>query len=200
MAAFQWFVDLQVREGVVPNAVAESAESSESRFLNGRLAMLFNSRRGVPTYRTIQDLNWDVAPLPNGPVQAGILHSDGYCMAASTADKGAAWAFVEFANSPEGQLLVAETGRTVPSLVTVANSPQFLAPLKAPANSAVFVETIATLRRVPTMTTWAGVEETASREIERAFYGLATVEEAAATAARLAQPYFDAQPVNDRSD
>ena len=190
MAAFQWFVDLQVREGIVPNATAESAESSESRFLNGRLAMLFNSRRGVPTYRTIKDLSWNVAPLPRGPVQAGILHSDGYCMAAGTADKGAAWAFIEFANSPAGQLLVAETGRTVPSLVTVANSPEFLAPAEAPANSAVFVDTIPTLRRVPTMTTWAGIEETASREIERAFYGFATVKEAAAAAANLTQPYF----------
>ncbi|MFC1976082.1 ABC transporter substrate-binding protein [Chloroflexota bacterium] len=46
LAAFQWFVDLQVKEHVVPDAVAESAETSESRFLNGRLAMYFNSRRG----------------------------------------------------------------------------------------------------------------------------------------------------------
>ena len=57
LAAFQWFVDLQVKEQVVPDAAAEAAESSESRFLNGRLAMYFNSRRGVPTYRTIKTFN-----------------------------------------------------------------------------------------------------------------------------------------------
>ena len=34
---------------VAPDAAAEKAESSESRFLNGRLAMFLNSRRGVPT-------------------------------------------------------------------------------------------------------------------------------------------------------
>ena len=41
------------------------------------------------------------------------------------------------------------------------------------------------------MTTWIAIEETANKEIERAFYGQVTVAEAAATAAALAQPYFD---------
>lgn len=41
------------------------------------------------------------------------------------------------------------------------------------------------------MTTWTGIEETASKEIERAFYGQVSVEEAAAAAISLTQPYFD---------
>src|SRR4030065_478500 len=49
--AFQWFVDLQVREHVVPDAAAEQVEPGENRFMNGRLAMFFNSRRGGTTYR-----------------------------------------------------------------------------------------------------------------------------------------------------
>ncbi len=190
LEAFQWFVNLQVKEHVVPDAATESAESSESRFLNGRLAMLFNSRRGVPTYRTIENLDWDVAPLPGGKERTGILHSDGYCMAASTADKSSAWAFIEYANSPAGQAMVAATGRTVPSLIQVAESPNFLDSLQPPTNSAVFVNTVPLLRRVPIMTTWAGIEEAASREIERAFYGQASVEDAAATARDLTQPFF----------
>lgn len=191
LAAFQWFVDLQVKEGVVPDAVAESAEESEARFLNGRLAMFFNSRRGVPTYRTIESFQWDVAPLPRGEQAAGILHSDGYCMAAATANKEAAWTFIEYANSVAGQELVARSGRTVPSLRAVADSPAFLDPEQPPANSRIFVETIPVIRRVPVMTTWVAIEETANKEVERAFYGEASVEEAAAAAAALTQGYFD---------
>ncbi len=190
LSAFQWFVDLQVKENVVPDAVAESAESSESRFLHGRLGMLLNSRRGVPTYRTITSFDWDVAPLPRGRQPAGILHSDGYCMAAATKDKEAAWTFIEYANSVEGQTLVSASGRTVPSLVSVANSAAFLNPDQPPANSIIFVNTIPLLRAVPVMTTWAGIEETASREIERAFYGQASVKEAAAMANTLTRPFF----------
>ena len=191
LAAFQWFVDLQVKEHVVPDAVSESAEDGESRFLNGRLAMYFNSRRGVPTYRTITSFTWDVAPLPQGETAASILHSDGYCMAQATQNKDAAWTFIEFANSAEGQTLVATSGRTVPSLVSVASSEAFLAPDQPPANSRIYIDTIPTLRWVPIMTTWIGIEETAGQEVERAFYGQATVEEAAATAVTLTQPFFD---------
>jgi multiple sugar transport system substrate-binding protein len=192
LEAFRWFVGLQVREHVVPDAVAEAAESIESRFLNGRLGMILNSRRAVPTYRTIEDFVWDVAALPRGPRgAAGILHSDGFCMAAQAKNKEAAWSFIEYANSAKGQTLLAASGRTVPSRHDVAESSAFLDPNLPPANSRVWIDTMPILRGVPIMSTWAGIEETASREIERAFYGQASVEEAAAAAQFLAQPYFE---------
>ncbi len=191
LETFQWFVDLQVKEGVVPSALAESAEESQSRFLNGTLGMILNSRRGVPTYRTIQSFDWDVAPLPRGKQAAGILHSDGYCMANRTENKAAAWKFIEFANSFEGQSVIVKSGRTVPSRIAVAESEAFLDSTKRPANSRVYVDTVPILGRVPLMTTWISVEETASKEIERAFYGDATVQEAAATAIKNTQTYFD---------
>ncbi|MCO5205766.1 MAG: sugar ABC transporter substrate-binding protein [Anaerolineae bacterium] len=189
--ALQWFVDLQVVEGVVPDAAAESAETSQSRFLNGTLGMIFNSRRGVPTYRTIDSFTWDVAPLPFSRRPAGILHSDGYCMAAATENKDAAWTFIEFANSAEGQSIVAPSGRTVPSLRSVAESPLFLNPAQPPANSRVFIDSIPSLGRVPIMSTWIAIEETAGNEIERAFYGQISAEEAARTAISRTQTYFD---------
>ena len=189
-AAFQWLVDLQVVHHVAPDRLAESAEESESRFLNGRLAMFFNSRRGVPTYRTITSFTWDIAPLPLAEVPAGILHSDGYCLAAAAENKEAAWTFIEFANSVEGQTLIAASGRTVPSLISVAESPAFLDG-QPPANSQVFLDTIPLLKAVPIMSTWVGIEETAGQEVERAFYGEATIDEAIAAADELTRPFFE---------
>jgi multiple sugar transport system substrate-binding protein len=188
--AIQWFVDLQVKHGVTPNAVAEAAESSESRFLNGRLGMLLNSRRGVPTYRTITDFEWDVAPLPRGKQRAGILHADAYCMAQVSKQKAAAWTFIEFANSVEGQRIIATTGRTVPSLRTVAESSAFLDPQARPANSRVFLDGIPFIRTVPIMETWVDIEDLAAEELKRAFYGQATVDEAIAAATARARPFF----------
>jgi multiple sugar transport system substrate-binding protein len=190
--AFYWFVALRVEEGVTPDAVAEAVETAESRFLNGTLAMMFNSRRGVPTYRTIDAFSWDVAPLPRGRRAAGILHSDGYCLAAASQHKDAAWTFIEFANSAVGQEIVAASGRTVPSLMAVAASDAFLAPGEPPASSRVFVDTIPLLRRVPIMSTWAAIEEATGKEVERAFYGQITVEEAARIAIVRTEPFFEA--------
>jgi multiple sugar transport system substrate-binding protein len=190
LQAFQWFVDLQVREHVVPDAAAEQSEPSENRFMNGRLAMFFNSRRGVTTYRTVADLDWDVAPLPVEATAAGILHSDGFCMAAKSPDKNSAWTLIEFANSVEGQTILAGTGRTVPSLRQVAESPSFLDQNQRPASSQVFLDVIPLLRRVPLLPEWPPIEEIASREIERAFYGQVEVSEAAQSAISTSLPYF----------
>ncbi|MBV9786658.1 MAG: sugar ABC transporter substrate-binding protein [Chloroflexi bacterium] len=190
LAAVQWFVDLQTKHQVVPDAVQEEAEDSESRFQNGRTAMFFESRRAVPTLREIETFDWDVAPLPQGTKPAGILHADAYCMAAKTQNKDAAWAFIEFANSPEGQEIIAKTGRTVPSLKSVAQSEVFLESTEKPARSKVFLDVIPIIRAVPTMDTWEDIESAVNNELERAFYGQATVEEAMATAKERTQGFF----------
>lgn len=175
--ALQWFVDLQVKHKVAPDAVQEESEDSETRFSNGRLGMYLNSRRVVPTLREIKDFDWDVAALPRQKQPASVLHADGYCIAAASKNKEAAWAFVEFANSPEGQTVIAKTGRTVPSLKAVAQSPAFLDPAAKPQNSRVFLDTIPSIRAVPIVPNWEQIEGTFSEELEHAFYGQISVDD-----------------------
>ena len=188
--AIQWFVELQTKHHVTPDAVEEKAESSESRFLNGRLGMFLNSRRGVPTYRTIKGFDWDVAPLPRRHQRAGILHADAYCVPKVSKAKAAAWTFVEFANSADGQRAIASTGRTVPSLRLLAESPAFLDPEARPRNSRVFLHEVPSIRAVPVTAGWVDVEDLAGEELARAYYGRATVDEAIASAIQRAAPFF----------
>ncbi|MDJ0755593.1 MAG: sugar ABC transporter substrate-binding protein [Ardenticatenaceae bacterium] len=191
LTVFQRFIALQTVDQVVPNANAEAAEPSENRWLNGGLAMYFNSRRGVPTYRTIDSFEWDVVRLPITQDEwIGILHSDAYCLAAAAENKEAAWQFIEFANGVQGQTIVARSGRTVPSRPDVAQSPAFLDGLP-PANAQTFIDTVDQLRGVPVMAGWTAIEEITGKEIERAFYGQVSAEEAAAAAIELTAPYFE---------
>ena len=190
LEAVNFFVDLSVKYHVVPNMEEEAGQSSEDRFISGTLAMFLNSRRGTPTYRESANFRWDVAPLPQGKQQASILHADAYCMTSPTEDKEAAWKFIEYANSVEGQTIIAGTGRTVPSLISVAESPAFLDPNVKPVSSQVFLDAIPYLRAVPILPNWGDIEEIAGEEIERAFYGQATVNDAVIAAIRRAQPYF----------
>ena len=168
--ALQEFLKLRKDYGVVPSDQDVEAEDDESRFQNGRLAMLLSSRRSTPTFRTIKDFDWDVAPLPVFKRPAGILHSDAYCMAKASEAKNEAWRFIEFANSPEGQRIVAETGRTVPSLKAVAQSEAFLDPAAKPRSSRVFLDGIPTIRRVPTISTWPEIEDAAEGILENGLY------------------------------
>lgn len=189
--AERFFVGLQTIYHVVPNAEQEAAEDSESRFINGRLAMFFNSRRGVPTYRESASFDWDVAPLPRADFEVNILHSDGYCLTSASQNKDAAWAFIEFANSVEGQTIIARSGRTVPSLISVANSPAFLDPDAKPASSQVFLDAIPTIRSLPVHPHWAEIEEITSEELALAFYGEVNVQEAMQRANLRTREYFE---------
>jgi multiple sugar transport system substrate-binding protein len=189
-AALQWFVDLRQVHGVVPDRVEEAAQDSESRFVAGTTAMFLNSRRGTPTYREIENFVWDVAPLPRNQEAAGVLHSDAYCMSSTTTNKDAAWTFIEFANSFEGQTIIAGSGRTVPSLMAVAESDAFLNPDQLPSRSRVWLDTAAAIRLVPIISTWEEIEGTANEEIERAFYGDISVEEAAMLIDTRTEEYF----------
>ena len=111
-------------------------------------------------------------------------------MPADAANKDAAWTLIEFANSAEGQEIIATTGRTVPSLTAVAESPAFLDPDAKPASSQVWLDAILTIQAVPSVAAWLEVEEIADEELERAFYGDVPVDEAIQTMITRTTPIF----------
>jgi multiple sugar transport system substrate-binding protein len=168
--ALRAFLELRLAYGVVPTDEEVEAEADEARFANGRLAMLLSSRRATTTFRSIRDFEWDVAPLPVFKEPAGILHADAYCIPAGAGDRDEAWDFVEFANSREGQTIIAGTGRTVPSRIDVSHSPAFLDPSKPPAHSEVFLDAIETVRRSPSTSTWPEIEDVTDGILENALY------------------------------
>ena len=167
--ALGFFVSM-VRDGLIPTEEEVAAQDLETRFTTGKLGMLLSSRRDVPAFREVQGLDFDVAPLPVDREPAGILHSDGYCIAAGSDEVETAAAFVRFATGEEGQTLGALSGRTVPSLKAVAESGAFLDPVQPPRRSKVFLDAVPTIRRTPVLATWPEIEDVAEQILIRAFY------------------------------
>jgi multiple sugar transport system substrate-binding protein len=176
----EWFVNLQTVEHVSPDRVTEEASSSQNRFVAGTMGMYMNSRVAVPTLRTITSFEWDAAPLPVGKTPASVLHSDGFCMSAQAAQDpahlDAVWTFIEYALSSTGQTLLAETGRTVPSMISVAESEAYLGSTP-PANNQVWLDATEHMHAFPIHPNWNTLEEMLSQELQRAFYGEATIDE-----------------------
>jgi multiple sugar transport system substrate-binding protein len=164
------FFALRAQYGVVPADVDVEAEDDESRFVNGRLAMLMESRRAVPSLREAAEFDWDVVGLPVFQKPATVLHSDAYCMTKGSESKDAAWRFVEFAVGPEGAPVIARTGRTVPSLRSVAESDAFLDPQQKPKNARAFLDAVDHIRHLPTISTWPEVEDAANGILENGMY------------------------------
>lgn len=166
--ALRNFIDLRIAYGVTPTDEEVKAADLVSRFSKGQLAMLLESRRITPTLRAAKDLDWDVASLPRYGNAASILHSDGFCLTAGGKHKDAAWSFIEYTMSADGQKILTATGRIVPSNIDVSKSEAYLDPAKAPKNSKVWLDAVPNLRSVPTLSTWAEIEAAVEGILENA--------------------------------
>jgi multiple sugar transport system substrate-binding protein len=166
----QAFLDLRGVHGVTPTDEEAESANFETRFLDGSLAMMMESRKVVPSFRTITDFEWDVAQLPVHKQPATVLHSDAYCMTAAGDHKEQAWEFLEFALGTQGQEIATATGRTVPSLRSVAESDAFLDPNVPPASSQVFLDNIPSIQAVPHIATWPEIEDIVNDLLEEAYY------------------------------
>jgi multiple sugar transport system substrate-binding protein len=205
------FISLGVSgHNVVPSEAEVAAEDDGTRFMRGGAAMFLQSRREVPTLREIEDFTWDVAPLPVIEEAATVLHSDAFCMAEAGEDKDAVWSFVEYAAGEEGQRILAETGRIVPALGSVAQSDVFLhgvpiarddatstAETLPPASSQVFLDNVAVMHRLPSISTWPEVEDAFNAEFDRAFYEPIDLPAAVAEAIANSQDAFDRAAFED---
>ncbi|MCA9858583.1 MAG: sugar ABC transporter substrate-binding protein [Thermomicrobiales bacterium] len=189
LAGLEKFVSLGVSGyNVVPPEEEVAAEADQDRFMRGGAAMFIQSRRPVPTLREITDFSWNVTSLPVLDQAATVLHSDAFCMAANADNQDAVWTFIEYAGSAEGQLLLAETGRTVPSMISVSesdvflkgvprtssdaspvSSPEAVAPLP-PSNAQVYLDNVTVMHRLPSISTWVEVEDAFDAEFDRSFY------------------------------
>ena len=184
------FLDLQGGERLAPFEQEVEAKGLDARFLDGELGMLLSSRREVPTFRTIEDFDWDVASFPTLREPASVLHSDAYCLAKGEG-ADAAWRFVEFAAGPRGQRILARSGRIVPSLKRVARSKDFLDPALPPRSSQVFLDAIPTIRRLPVASTWPELEDAVDLALKRAYYTELTVDETLARIDRETAPLLE---------
>ena len=165
--ALQLLLDLQAT-GV--DATERAAEAVEDRFARGDLAMFYDSRRAVPGLRKA-GLTFDVRPLPRDVSSTSLLASDAYCVAKASKNLAAAHAFAAFAAGPVGGRVLAETGRTVPSLRALATDPAFLAPDRSPASAQVFVDQIDNLRRLPNVAVEDEAEEAVDEVLDQVFAG-----------------------------
>ncbi|MGW5049509.1 ABC transporter substrate-binding protein [Actinokineospora sp. NPDC004072] len=167
-AALQAIIDL-IGSGVTPTKEEMAAQGLEEQFMTGKVAMFLSSRVEVPALREQRGLDFDVAALPVMGQPASVLHSDAYCIASSSPNAEAAARFIAYATGEQGQTITALGGRTVPSLRSVATSPAFLSPTRAPASSQVFLDAIPHLRHTPVTPAWPEVEDVIGDQLERAF-------------------------------
>ena len=157
------------------DATARAAEDAESRFGRGELAMFYDSRRAVPAFRS-SGVPFDVVGLPVDVEPATLLASDAYCVTKGSGQAALAHELAAFAAGEQGGAVLAASGRTVPSLRSLAESPAFLAPGSSPASAQVFLDNVAVVRRLPNVATQTAAEKATDEILEQLFAGRTTLD------------------------
>jgi multiple sugar transport system substrate-binding protein len=171
--ALEYLSGLQ-RFGV--DATSRAAVEPADQFAAGDLAVFVDSRRAVPAFRKAEGLSFDVRPLPRAEAarpSVSLLASDAYCVAKVSKVRRLATDFAAYAVGPEGAVVLAKSGRTVPSVKEVAQSPAFLDPAQEPKSSSVFLDVIPNLRRLPNVGPQDEAEEAANDLLAQYFAGKA---------------------------
>ncbi len=91
--ALTFVQDLIYKYKVSPNPI-QAAQTVNTDFMTGRLAMTIHGTWMIEQYRTIKSFHWDMAPLPIQKYYANLAGADGYGMTAQCKDPAKAWRFL----------------------------------------------------------------------------------------------------------
>ena len=145
--ALQWLVDLRFKHHVTTRPGELADMGGYEMFMTGKVAMVFGGHWDVPTYSKIRRFRWDVAPLPKGKFRANNAYGSCLSVPSKSRHKEAAWKYIKFLASPEGQKLMVSADFSTPARKSIAQSKYYLQP--PPDGEQVFTGEIKYGRQLP---------------------------------------------------
>lgn len=168
------------------------AQLDAQLFLSGRLAMITEGSWRLREFRTISQFEWDVAPMPRGPVrQVTSVNGLANVIWSGSDNPALAWELVRFLSSEPCQVALARGGTSIPALRSVAESEAFLDPSRPPANVRVFIDAIPTAHALDYTPGFHAWDVALQAALERAWRGQTSVADALAAAQPAIQRILD---------
>ncbi|MCM3655174.1 ABC transporter substrate-binding protein [Metabacillus litoralis] len=144
--ALNYLKDLMVTNKVsTPGELSAGEKEKRANFSSGNVAFMFEGPWGVNIQKNLNpDLEFGVAPLPKGEQTGTIAQGSVLALSSKGKNKDAAWKFIEFMGSAEGQLLWDKATNFFPYNTETMNDPYF----REDPYLKVFVEEFETFDRV----------------------------------------------------
>lgn len=158
VASLTFMRDLVAVHGVTPTrsqmASIGTGATASSLFASGKAAMYCTGAWGIASFKDVEGLNWDMAPLWD---KAAPAFGSALCINSATKNPDAAFEVVKFLCGVESHSLIASNCQDVPANLEVLNSDAFL---KAgwsarEINMNVFADSVAITFAPPTLPEWA---------------------------------------------
>lgn len=158
VASLTFMRDLVSVHGVTPTrsqmASIGTGATASSLFASGKAAMYCTGAWGIASFKDVEGLNWDMAPLWD---KAAPAFGSALCINAATKYPEAAFEVVKFLAGVESHSLIASNCQDVPANLEVLNSDAFLKAdwSEREINMNVFVDSVAITFAPPTLPEWA---------------------------------------------
>jgi multiple sugar transport system substrate-binding protein len=132
----QFLADMVTEHYIAPEP---GIDVEQATFLAGQVAMEYSGVWNMVRYRDA-DFSWDIAPFPLGEQRVSTGFYSPLAITAASENKEAAWRWISFCCSEEGQRIVAGLGQAVPPVRSLAESEAFLDPDSPPEHKEVFLQ------------------------------------------------------------
>jgi multiple sugar transport system substrate-binding protein len=140
-------------------------------FERGRLGMIAGYRSLVPELRQVEDLDFDVMPMPVLDGSSTVGDVTGMCLSRTSESIPLAADFLVHELSAESVSRVTRTGYLAPANLEVALSDTFLQPGREPAHAAFFNTSVRSINLPPLIDTLDKVEAAVQPMLEQLVYG-----------------------------
>jgi multiple sugar transport system substrate-binding protein len=186
MAALQSIVDV-MNAGYAPQPQTYDQEGQDpfSLFAGGHAGMWIGSGRwSAFDLQGVKDLDWAIAPRPNGPdhPRSNFFHLAMYAITSASNDADSAWEFLKYMVSPDGITAAFESMQGIPSRASLADDPKITQTKIVQQHNAYqpFIDSLPTARPAPFLTNFAEVDDEIGNALDAVWRGEADVQSAAA--------------------
>jgi len=182
MKGLQVMYDSMVKYGYAPtpSGVSSSGMSSDQMFQTGKVAMYVSGEWSVPTFKQECDFKWSAVELPMGTTRQNCVISGMLCMNKDSKNKEASIALIKYMLSEKGLSETTRRGLSMPPYESLINNAELL---KDVPSAETMVATskyigIDSQRDAVASGKWSKYHDIIYAELDNAFNGLCTLEEA----------------------
>lgn len=176
--ALSFFNDLINEDGSVPGPDVISDLGYTTAFTGQNAAMGIYGHYLIPTLEAEADFEWGTTVLPSGPVNRNSFASGaGYTLSSQTDHPEEAWALISHMAGADGIRAFMDVGSITPSRISLYDSDEFLSREASQAFSAQADH----LTPVPIAPEWNEYYDVIMSELEAAYRGDVSLDEATAT-------------------
>jgi multiple sugar transport system substrate-binding protein len=169
------FIQNLIDKGISPSTQTQIETKPEQMFMSGKVAMLPRISVSAAEFEGELGEELGVAPLPKGKQEASIVHGIGWAMNEKTKDQDLAWELIKSLANEDGNRVIAESGFSIPAIKGMSDVWKESLPS---LDLQIFIDAQETGVAYPVSKRTAEWQDVETAEIQRAFLGQQTIDEA----------------------